>query len=478
MSTLSPLVNSEVTKETNTYENWLHVDMKGMMPSENRFYEWLNWISKLGYSTLVLEYEDRIPWESWPETYRAGFDRPTWERIRHHCSQLGIQVIPLVQTFGHLEWLAKHDRWSHLRCNGNANLICPQHPEIRSLLAAWLEEVVAMHPESPYIHVGLDEVYHLGECPHCQRRAAELGQGKLGVLLEHASYICETVIALGKRPIIWADMFLHHGEEGIELSQQLPLEVVLCDWNYQGDVGTQTKALIGNANREVLVASAIRRSYWTYFLVDKLSNRHENILQWHRKARNGQLGPIKAIIHTVWTRSRGLAPLYGPWEGWLTGFYLGINPDNPLSEAMQKGVELVEKGLKSCDYNQIQQFVKELENLESDEPMEKAALEWWILSLQHRAEIIIVEYALLSHEGLRSSVTYMGTDPDLINEANWERDAIRTRLEKIQTDMEEYLRRYEWSDTEEYLSSRIQNIFRALSYTPPIEAEIPVTTGV
>ncbi len=100
---------------TEPVANWLHLDLKGAMPDEPRFGEWLNFFADCGFNGIVFEYEDRFPWQTWPDTYRPGFDREAWARLWKRCETLGLEVVPLVQMQGHLEWLLKHEQYRPMR---------------------------------------------------------------------------------------------------------------------------------------------------------------------------------------------------------------------------------------------------------------------------------------------------------------------------------------------------------------------------
>lgn len=448
-----------MTMQENSYQNWIHFDLKGMHPSESRFVEWLSWVRENGFSGIVLEYEDRLPWKTFDGTWRPGFELEAWQRIWRHCAEIGLQVTPLVQTYGHLEWLLKHERWAHLRCGKHLNLLCPLHPEIRPLLKSWIEEVAALHPESEYLHVGLDEVYHMGECPVCQKRAAELPLGKMGLLLEHASFVCETVSQTGKRAIIWADMFLRSDNTG--LLQHMPADTVICEWTYTGDVGKGTYELAKLTPNALMGASAIRRSYPSFQIMADVAVQVDNVGAWHVAA--AEQPAVKILLHTLWARSRGLAPLYGPWEGWLPAFLVAARKGRNLSAAMEQGMALLSEGLASNKYEDLEKWVAQLRGLSTDECLEKRALKWWELALRYHAELLIVQYYSLHTLSLRASISWMGEDPDLTGESREILRKLRERLQQIQDEVKEFLTLHEWSDGEEYLENRFGGLEAALA---------------
>jgi hypothetical protein len=217
-----------------------------------------------------------------------------------------------------------------------------------------------------------------------------------------------------------------------------------------------------------MAASSIRRAYWTHFLMDSLAPRIENVTRWHDKISSGEVGPVSTLIHTVWARSRGLSQPYGPWEGWLPAFLQAGEPGLALSTPLQRGMEIWERGRQSHHYEAAHEAACEIEKIHSDDAFEESALRWWELSLRHLSEFFVVQYATLSYEGLRSSVQYQGADPDLVDEIYEYRAQLQKRLDILRDDIEDFLVRVVWSDIDEYLCSRIDNITRVLSSLPCI----------
>lgn len=44
-----------------TRRNWLHLDLKGAIPSCDELLRWLAYFAGLGFNGIVWEYEDRLP---------------------------------------------------------------------------------------------------------------------------------------------------------------------------------------------------------------------------------------------------------------------------------------------------------------------------------------------------------------------------------------------------------------------------------
>lgn len=86
--------------------------------------------------------------------------------------------------------------------------MCPSNPGSQSLVKSLIRQIVTFHPDIQYLHIGADEVWHLGLCAVCSKRASSSKHGKAGLFLEHvvavAQFIKETYPYL--KIIMWDDM--------------------------------------------------------------------------------------------------------------------------------------------------------------------------------------------------------------------------------------------------------------------------------
>src|SRR5699024_3920829 len=111
-----------------------------------------------------------------------AYSRQEVKAFISHCEQLGIDVIPLQQCFGHMEYILRNDRCHELREDKKEiSQICPIKVQNNSTLFMELfEDMAAIHP-SEYIHIGGDETYLLGHCEICSLKAEQEGKSKLFV---------------------------------------------------------------------------------------------------------------------------------------------------------------------------------------------------------------------------------------------------------------------------------------------------------
>ena len=159
------------------------------------------------------------------------------------AGELGIDVVPLVQTIGHLEFVLVHERYAHLRERPNKySQLCPSNPQSLELVKQMLSEVLELHPGLKYLHIGADETAHLGECPACAARVAQ--SDKLALYLDHVGKVCQWVEQRGLRPILWDDIVRRQPQR----VERLPRSAVLMYWVYSSthDVFSRDKHGVGD----------------------------------------------------------------------------------------------------------------------------------------------------------------------------------------------------------------------------------------
>jgi hypothetical protein len=85
--------------------------------------------------------------------------------------------------------------------------------------------MMTAHPESRFVHLGMDEAHKLATCPRCRRKG-----DVLNVFLHYLEELCDLCEANGKTPIIWTDMLEDHFRPG--LFARFRNRVILAPWDY------------------------------------------------------------------------------------------------------------------------------------------------------------------------------------------------------------------------------------------------------
>jgi hypothetical protein len=210
----------------------LHLDLRIQVMPIAALRKMAHEVAAAGLNTLMIEWEASYPFEKHAIiSNQYAYTRDEIMDFIEECCGLGVEVIPLQQCFGHVEYILRHERYAHLReSRKDLCQVCPcRGAEAVAVFREIFQDLVAMHP-SRYLHIGGDETYLLGQCPECQARAAEVGKSRL--YTDYFQKIAAEVMRLGKRPIVWADMLLKYPEAAAEM----PEGTVFMDWNYGWDV--------------------------------------------------------------------------------------------------------------------------------------------------------------------------------------------------------------------------------------------------
>jgi len=119
-------------------------------------------------------------------------------------------VIPLVQTFGHLEFVLKLEEHVELReVPKYPQVLCPSNNRSMDVVRMMIDQILSLHPDVTQVHIGSDEVYHLGLCSRCIARMSKLPARKsdfpkVELFLDHVKTVATYVIQKhGKRVMMW-----------------------------------------------------------------------------------------------------------------------------------------------------------------------------------------------------------------------------------------------------------------------------------
>lgn len=220
----------------------IHIDMKGGPPTVPYLLSLLPLLRSWGATGILVEWEDMFPWSS-PLQMLArdgAYSRDNVQAILSAAAHHGVEVVPLIQTFGHLEFLLKHPEWRHLReMEDFPNSMRPFDneglgSEGLSVVGEMLKQVVEVHGEGcKRVHLGCDEVWCLGQGAVTQAVMEARGWSVTEIFLRHVARVANVTKELAPRLqlMVWDDMMRSAGVEQIK-NCGLDKLVSPVIWNY------------------------------------------------------------------------------------------------------------------------------------------------------------------------------------------------------------------------------------------------------
>jgi hypothetical protein len=216
-----------------------HLDMKKLTPTYAYVKDLLYFLANYKYNCIMIEFEDKFPYEGLlePIVHKLAWNKGQHDEILKLCDALFIEVVPLIQVFGHVETYISKPAFKHLQETASGKpteltcyeswSLCPLHPESIQFAFTMVDQIANAHPQSRYIHIGADEVYQLGSCPKCAEYLKNHSKSELYIL--YINQVAKRVIEKGKIPIMWHD-YLQKFPENLDL---LDKNIIVMYWIYQ-----------------------------------------------------------------------------------------------------------------------------------------------------------------------------------------------------------------------------------------------------
>lgn len=306
-----------------------YLDMRGIYPKFENLLRYIEEMAAYKLNTLVIEYEDKLP------RARKDLCHPTdaltpeqHRRLLEVARENFIDIIPLQQSFGHLEYVLKLPEYQHLREIPEApGEMCPLREGAYELAASLLEETARLHPDSRYLHLGCDEVWSLGQSDECKASGKSRGR----IAIEYINRLAEKVVSLGKIPIVWHDMMadVWRGDEMGEAGNYddlalLNKNLVVAIWLYSPDrvnlVAPKLMEALHAHGIRTIPCSAVRASdrcgMQNYPCIEQ---RLRNIDTWCELIADSR---CDGMINTNWWSTFSFGNPYGLFEtSRYTAFY-------------------------------------------------------------------------------------------------------------------------------------------------------------
>ncbi len=207
-----------------------------------------------GVNQLVLEVNYSFEFQAHPELREKRFVlAATAHAMAAAARSNGLALIPEFNCLGHQSFgrrtcplLAAHPEFNETPSRSPADpgvyclSWCPRAPNVNKIIFSLIDEMAAAF-EAKSFHVGMDEVYYIGD-PECKRchgaDPARLFADQVNALHQHL------VVEKRLQMLMWADRVIGPKYQGYskydnkqnDLSASIdliPHDIVMCDWHYE-----------------------------------------------------------------------------------------------------------------------------------------------------------------------------------------------------------------------------------------------------
>jgi hypothetical protein len=271
-------------------------------------------LPRAGVNHLVFQIDYAYEYKTHPELVaKNAYTRAQIKSLVAACREAHIKLIPLVNCLGHQSWAKsthqlltvypQFDETAGLYPDNEGiycRSYCPNHPDVHRIIFDLLGEITDVF-ETDAVHVGMDEVFLLGEptCPRCR------GHDKAELFAREVRTLHDFLATKKVRLWMWGDRFIdgavtglgeweaskNHTSRAIDL---VPKDIVICDWHY--DSAPPTPAYFVVKGFDVIICS--------YNQPRVAVEEAEQIFNLRRANAENVMGPrLLGVMSTVWDKS-------------------------------------------------------------------------------------------------------------------------------------------------------------------------------
>ncbi len=278
----------------------------------------IEYMALMGMNMFMLYTEDTYKMDKYPMFgyMRGGYTHEELRMIDDHANALGIEVIPCIQTLGHME---RYLRWKDAAAvKDTADVMLAGADATYELIEEMLKTMRECF-RSNRIHIGMDEAIGVGTGNYLKYNEPSCTKDIMSAHLDRVCGLCEKY---GYHPMMWSDMFFRlsgcRGEYDLgaeipeSLKDELPSDIEMIYWDYIMEDEATNDAVIKKhfvMERPVGFASAL----WTF-------NRFVTCYKKSYDTARNQLAAcdknnLKTVMTTVWNDRSSYMSLYSILPG-------------------------------------------------------------------------------------------------------------------------------------------------------------------
>lgn len=314
----------------------------------------------MGLNAYMLYTEDTYEIEGRPYFghMRGRYTKAELKELDAYAATLGIELIPCIQTLGHL---ATHLRWRAAGAyKDTANVMLVGADATYAMIGDMLKTCKECFT-SRRIHLGLDETMDLGLGKYLKQNGYRVGHE---IYLAHLNKVTDMALAEGFAPMMWSDMFFRFAGKSIEGYYDYHPDVVMTD------------------EIAALVPKGVQQVFWDYYRPSEAFyavniEKHkkyfgENVMfagavwlwdgycpQFRRSLRNTypaleacRKGGVREILTTIWTSGGAQGQLLLSLAGlaWYASYeYKGCRDDADVKETFENACDVSYEDFMACE---------------------------------------------------------------------------------------------------------------------------------
>lgn len=195
-------------------------------------------LAMMGFNALMLYTEDtyELPGHPYFGHMRGRYSREELKELDAYGREVGIELIPCIQTLAHLNAIFNWAVYYDVRDLGD--ILIAEDEKVLGMIDIMLATCKECFT-TRRIHIGMDEAHLLGRGAYTDRNGYS---PKPDIMLRHLEKVMELCKKHGLEPIMWSDMFFRMQFDGQyfvtegELSQavldKIPEGIAMCYWDY------------------------------------------------------------------------------------------------------------------------------------------------------------------------------------------------------------------------------------------------------
>ncbi len=223
----------------------------------------------MGMDVGMMYTEDtyEVPGEPYFGYMRGRYSIEELRALDGFAASLGIELIPCIQTLGHLNRVLHWPRMAKYADNGE--VLLADDPATYELLERMITAACAPY-RTKRIHLGMDEAHGIGLGGHLKAHGYEPPHA---IILRHLTRVKEITDRLGLAPMMWSDMYFRpdspsggyydSGEPTAEAIASVVPGVSLVYWDYYHNTEEEYEAML-NKHKKLSGTPLFAGGVWTW----------------------------------------------------------------------------------------------------------------------------------------------------------------------------------------------------------------------